>query len=144
MQPRFLKSGVAWSIELDALSRSYIQGGKKPRYWDILRQETEQMYNLDIPFFKVPTSSTEFPTGVHDYLSVATWPDLIERVQQMSETDLAFQTHFIYGSFSTRYDFSPFDATPYTGEPPHVTDQQLIDKAIELANDLQDAAIYNE
>jgi type 2 lantibiotic biosynthesis protein LanM len=63
MPPEPLKHGLDWSIEVDILSRSFLESEKRPLSWPILTKEAEALYQLDIPYFSSPASSDDLSLG---------------------------------------------------------------------------------
>jgi type 2 lantibiotic biosynthesis protein LanM len=69
MTPEHLKHGLDWSIEVDILSRSFLESEKKPLSWPILTKEAEALYQLDIPYFSSSASSDDLSLGNGEVLS---------------------------------------------------------------------------
>lgn len=69
MTPDYLKHGLDWSIQIDVLSRSFLESEKKPLSWPILTKEAEALYQLDIPYFSAPVSSDDLSLGSGEVLS---------------------------------------------------------------------------
>jgi type 2 lantibiotic biosynthesis protein LanM len=63
--PRHMRHGVDRSIELDVVSRFYLEAPEKAHFVPILAAELQALERLDIPYFSVPADSHDLalPTG---------------------------------------------------------------------------------
>jgi type 2 lantibiotic biosynthesis protein LanM len=103
LAPQFLQNGVDRSIELDILSRAFLVNQDKPTAWPILQAEINAMEQLDVPYFGARTNSDALTFGleqpVEQYFKEPSYSQVIDRVQNLNETDLAQQISIIQGSF---------------------------------------------
>lgn len=100
--PRHMRSGAERSIEMDVISRFYLESHKQDRFAPILAAEIAALDRLDIPKFTVRADqrSLLLPTGV--LLEGIFEESAIERVQRriasFGEDDLRLQSEFIRAS----------------------------------------------
>jgi type 2 lantibiotic biosynthesis protein LanM len=103
LDPQFLQNGIDRSIELDLLSRAFLIDRDKPDAWPILQAEIRAMEQLDVPYFGAYTNSDALTFGLEQpvarYFKEPSYHQVIARIQQLNETDLAQQIVIIQGSF---------------------------------------------
>lgn len=104
--PKFLRSGVERSIELDVLSRAFLREYQKPIFWTVLQAEIAAMEQLDIPYFGGTTDSDALSFGVKQpipkYFKQPSYTQVIARLQKLDQIDLAEQVIMIEGAFAAR------------------------------------------
>lgn len=152
MAPEFLRNGLDWSLEVDVLSRSFLTTEKKPQAWQILSAELKAMGQLDIPYFSASTASDALPLGqkqtIPEYFQAPCYSQVLTRLQELDETDLAQQLGIIQLAFYARVArTSPTDPGNYlAGEPEDntaslLTPEQLLQQAEDIATEIQERAI---
>ena len=96
LQPSHLRSGVEWSIELDALARPLVRATEPPPAWGLLKDERAAMDRLDVPIFTVPASSRDLAleTGgsVDSFFAASGAEETLARLGSLDEKDLERQT----------------------------------------------------
>lgn len=106
LAPNFLKDGVERSIELDILSRAFLINQNRPNTWPILQAEIRAMEQLDIPYFGGNTNSDALIYGlekpIKHYFKQPSYNQVIFRMQNLNETDLAQQVAIIQGAFHAK------------------------------------------
>ena len=150
LAPEFLKNGVDRSIEIDILSRTFLNGEEKPTAWPILSAELAAMEQLDIPYFGSMASSNALTVGVSkpitDYLS-SSYERFIKRLQGMSSKDLKQQVAIVRGSFAARFDKNQsLSSIPSLPSPsiPCLTSDQFLDAARQIASDICNRSIVDQ
>jgi type 2 lantibiotic biosynthesis protein LanM len=151
LSPMFLQAGIARSLGLDVLSRAYLVSPEKPRYWRILEAERCSLEQLDIPLLTANTSSTNLtlPTGtvIPDLFDRSSFDQVCDRIQALSESDLAFQSQVIQTAFYARFLEEPqfASAQPLTHQfDTSVSSEQCVNEAIAIAQTLRRSAIMAE
>lgn len=98
--------GVERSIGLDILKRSAIGATEKPKFWSILQAEQQQMEQLDIPFFSIypDTDVLELSPDnrVEGFFQGSSFEFVLERIKNLSDSDLAMQINFIRSTLYLR------------------------------------------
>jgi lantibiotic modifying enzyme len=96
--PRYLRSGVDRSIELDVLRRPFTRYAERHRLWTVLSSELNAMETLDVPVFEVDGNGTALLTAcgvVNDYVTQSGAERVRARLRAMDDADLHRQAHFI-------------------------------------------------
>jgi type 2 lantibiotic biosynthesis protein LanM len=106
LQSETLKDGVRFSLTLEYLTRAFLVAAERPTLWPLLAVELHDMACLDIPFFEYWSDSADLPLPdggvVPDYFQPHGYQALLDRVTQLSDTDLEFQQAIIRGAFAAR------------------------------------------
>lgn len=152
MIPEFLRHGLDWSIEVDILSRSFLNNKNKPQAWPILSVELKAIGQLDVPYFSAPAGSDRLTFGpkqsIAEYFQESCLSQVLTRLEKLDETDLAQQMGIIQLAFYAREARTLQAETnnSTTGEPinsaaPILTSEQLQQQAFDLASEIQQRAI---
>jgi len=64
IHPRFLRSGVTWSTELDVLRAPELTSLQRPHFWAARRTEQRELRRLDIPLFTIAAASRRLVAGM--------------------------------------------------------------------------------
>lgn len=154
--PKFLRSGVERSIELDVLSRAFLRDRHKPIFWPVLQAEIAAMEQLDVPYFGGTTDSDALSFGVKqpipNYFKQPSYNQVIARLQRLNQIDLAQQITIIEGAFAARVarinkqgklDNSHLSDVTVTNlsQVNSFTSQQLILRAENLAKTIEQMAL---
>jgi type 2 lantibiotic biosynthesis protein LanM len=159
--PRHLRAGVDRSIELDVISRFYLESPEKSPLHPILRAELTALELGDIPYFSVAanTRRLDLPTG--DVLEDAFEETAVHRVQKrlerMSVPDRALQIEFVRASIGMSAELLEHPAlaaepleprargAPASDEsaPPILDDRACIDEATRIAAQIAERAIVS-
>lgn len=149
--PERLRDGADWSITLETLKRILISSNTKPLCYSIIKAELRAMTQLDIPFF---TASTAFDSlhledgqTIPNFFIRSSFDSVKERWATLNETDLRQQIAYIRETFSsktTKWEGISIGARNLeidldSLEP--VSPQELVDKAISIAEELKQYAI---
>jgi type 2 lantibiotic biosynthesis protein LanM len=151
LNPKFLRDGADYSIELDILSRAYLWLDSKPYFWSVLQAEKEAMENGDIPYFTTPANSDALVMNsvevVKDYFLEPSYDLVVARLKGLNEKDLDRQIGFIRGSITTLVAGKSPGAVP----PEKVdldleamvplSQEELLEQALAIAKTFQDQAI---
>jgi type 2 lantibiotic biosynthesis protein LanM len=115
--PAFLRNGIDWSIELERLARMFlVANSPNKEIWNLLREESAAMIQLDVPYFKVRSDqlniyNAEGRLVVHDYFSRTCLERLVHKVETLHEGDIVLQERYIAYAFYARA------AKPYHEQP---------------------------
>ncbi|MEH1782277.1 MAG: type 2 lanthipeptide synthetase LanM family protein [Nostoc sp.] len=154
--PRFMRSGVERSIELDVLSRAFLRARQKPIFWTVLQAEIAAMEQLDIPYFGGTTDSDALSYGVKQpipkYFKQSSYNQVIARLERLDQIDLAEQVIIIEGAFAARVariskqgklDNSHLSAVTVTdlSQVNSLTYQELILKTENIAKTIEQMAL---
>lgn len=106
LAPDFLRNGVDRGIELETLGREFLISQDKPDDWSIFQAEIKAMEQLDFPYFEAYTDSDALMVGrdqpIKPYFIEPSYSQVLNGVQKLSETDLAWQVTIIRGTFYAR------------------------------------------
>ncbi len=154
--PEFLKNGVDWSIELEAMSRAFLTPPHKPYNWSVCGSELSAMQQLDIPYFAASSDSDVLSYGVmspiEHFFKKPSYSQVITQLASLDETDLARQVALIQGAFYARVARQPGSITESDTESTTLeeadfsqvcalTVEQLLGQASQIAQDIQARAI---
>lgn len=101
----YLTNGLYNSIKLDMLSRAHLWPDEKGELWNIYKFEIDQLNNLDIPFFKISTSSRGLildDTRIKSYFNNSGFKEMITVLSNLSQFDLYKQLDVIEGTMLAR------------------------------------------
>ncbi|KYC43072.1 Lanthionine synthetase C family protein [Scytonema hofmannii PCC 7110] len=153
-RPEYLKDGIDYNIKLELLSRAYLTEETKPLFWPLLQQELCSMVQMDIPYFSAFTDSNQLFAGLSTVsfadCMAPTYPDVVTRIQQLSETDLTRQIEVIRGAFDTSIgndlegtlsvSLGQPESTPENITP--LSQEQCLEQAIAIAKKIQLQTFY--
>ncbi|ODH02060.1 Lanthionine synthetase C family protein [Nostoc sp. KVJ20] len=155
-RPEYFKDGVERNIKLELLSRAYLTEETKPLFWPLLQQELRSMVQMDIPYFSAFTDSDRLFAGLSSTpftdCMTPTYPDVIARIQQLSETDLKRQIEVIRGAFNTSIadssegtlSINPEQTEPIYENITPLSRNECLEKAIAIAKEIQSQAFYSD
>ncbi len=119
LSPKVLRDGIDFSIEIDILSRAFLFADEKPEAWSILRAERIAIERLDFPYFSVSVQSDSLSDALEAplvrYLERSGYDQLLRRLNQLSDHDLARQISLIRGTFyasTARIDMNSSSLSP--------------------------------
>jgi type 2 lantibiotic biosynthesis protein LanM len=153
LHPKFLRHGVDRSIELDVLSRAFLGADTKPSVWSLLVVELQALEQMDIPYFAADSSSDALCVNpdlrIQAYFKQPSYDQMISRLRQLNDADLAQQIAIIRGSFYSRVARGITTITSNLGdntslkldETAPLTQAQLVQEAVEIGKELQQQAI---
>ena len=115
--PAFLRSGAAFSVELEGMGQPFIHGvpdSKLSDIWRIFELERSSLEMLNIPLFEAHSeSSAVFDNTVPvlgDYYLLSAMDEIARRMEHLSPKDLTFQKQLISASLACRYPKSESDS----------------------------------
>ena len=113
-QPHCLKNGIAFSIQMEALSRALLKPTVVPPSWKVLSEERAAIIHFDVPFFTTTTASTDLKVNeqfrIKQFYQAPSFDAMQELIRNMDETDLLQQIQFIEKAFDLLYIESATDA----------------------------------
>ena len=146
--PQHLRCGIAFSVELDQLSRAFLVADDKPEFWPILRAESHALERLDVPLFMTNTSSGGLQLDSGQTLPIRGISrgrdDVLAQMRAFSAADLTLQIRIIQSSLHMRvaHEVSSGDVQSHdAGDMMSAQPQQLITAAGAIADELQSLAI---
>lgn len=120
--PEHLVDGALFSIQLDHLSRAFLQGPSRPLAWPVLGAELRALGQLDIPYFGGTAGSEALDLGdgstVEGYFRASGYQDVLDTVKRLSEADRAWQVALIRGSFHAQTARHDAPTHPMVGPVP--------------------------
>ncbi|OUL26882.1 hypothetical protein BV378_12215 [Nostoc sp. RF31YmG] len=151
LEPKFLRDGVEWSIQLDLLSRMMLSSDTQPQFWPILKAEKQALEQMDIPLFTARSDSADLTIApnltIENYFTEPSFNHVIARLNQLDEQDLEQQIYFIKGSLYSRtteeaHPVSLSDEFNFTfnGFLP-ITQEEIVEQAIMVATSIDKQAI---
>lgn len=106
MNPRYMRTGIDRSIQLELLCRAFLHTEAPNPYWNICKSELRQMEGMDFPIFWADAQSTDLKdnTGVivNDYMTRTAYGKVIENLHELDQEDLHKQVKFIRASLFFR------------------------------------------
>jgi type 2 lantibiotic biosynthesis protein LanM len=154
LHPNFLQHGIDRSIELDVLSRAFLTANTKPSAWSLLAAEQQALEQLDIPYFTADSDSDTLTVSpdliIAGYFKEPSYNVVIANLRQLNKQNLAQQIAIIRASLCLRFvpkmngtEFSK-DAKldPNLDATAPLTRSQMVQEAVEIAQELQQRAIY--
>ena len=102
LAPEYLENGCDRSIELDHLCRGFASERERTSAWPLLGAERQALEELDIPRFDVLADGTALGCGgqvlAPHFFRASGYSKVVERIESLSEADLAVQTRIIEAS----------------------------------------------
>ncbi|MBD2299663.1 type 2 lanthipeptide synthetase LanM family protein [Nostoc sp. FACHB-190] len=152
----YLKDGVDRNIKLELLSRAYISEQNKPLFWPLLEQELQAALQMDIPYFSAITDSEQIFSGLSSVpfadCLMSTFPQVIARINELSDNDLSRQIEVIRGAFNSSIVNPLEESFAASVETPQATALNLttlsqeegLKQAIAIAEKIQSQAFSTE
>ena len=154
--PKYLRDGITFGIELESLCRENLSNFAKPAGSDMLRQEFEQLSRYDIPFFTLNTSKKEFYSGGKTipepgFILKTPYEKFLSKLEELSANDLDIQTAFIKGSFTARQGSESLDINgsenkitlPNPEDLVPITQEDALNFARNVADRLEEMAVIS-
>jgi lantibiotic modifying enzyme len=102
MRPSCLRDGVDHSLNFELLARPLSTSSQRPVHWPALQTERQALMRHDVPFFGARTDWTslllEDGRSIEAYFARPSFEAMLDKLQNLSEEDLAFQTGLIRGA----------------------------------------------
>lgn len=152
LKPEFMKDGIDRSIEIDVLSRAFINSTNKPLDWNVLKSEHQALEQLDIPFFIAYSNKTilelENNQSINNYFTMSSYDSVIDNFNNLSLKDLELQLQLIQSSFYAssarkKYNLSS-NLSNIENNDSKLTNEELIEEVIKIAEVLKKTGIYAE
>ncbi|MDZ8105940.1 MAG: type 2 lanthipeptide synthetase LanM family protein [Nostoc sp. DedQUE12a] len=152
LHPRYLRDGADRSIELDILALGFVSSKDKHPSWAMLTPEKQALEQLDIPYISAYSDSNAIVinsnTTIEKFVDSSSYDDVIARLQQLDDVDLAQQISIIQSSFYSSWNFDKLDllslpnTTTNLDEIAPFSQEKILDRAIEIGQEIQQRAIY--
>jgi len=107
LDPRYLRDGADWSIQLELLARAFIASGEpqsrsvseRPLLWPMLRAEMQALQQGDIPLFAASTDSDSLELAADNRINrcfrEAGFQSVVRKLSSLDDEDLQKQSIFI-------------------------------------------------
>jgi type 2 lantibiotic biosynthesis protein LanM len=106
LEPEYLQNGCDRSVQLDILSRVFLNCQNQPLAWSILSSELQAMEQSDIPYFAAQSDSDTLTVGLEQplsgYFKAPCYEQVVYRLLKLEEADLIRQVALIRDSFAAR------------------------------------------
>jgi type 2 lantibiotic biosynthesis protein LanM len=149
---KYLRSGIDWSIELEALGLPLLFTKEKNLFWPIIAAEQNAINQLDVPFFTASTNSPhlKLPNGeVINNAFVETAREALDaKVNKLNTKDLHLQLELIQSSFdafnAVEADTAPSSVTLPIDKVDDIglTRKALEEQAIRIGEELRHHALW--
>jgi type 2 lantibiotic biosynthesis protein LanM len=154
LNPKYLRDGADFSIELDLLSKAMLGAAKPPIFWSLLEVEKQALAELDIPLFTASSNSDSLAPAsgqiIEKCFAQPSYDLVISRLKQLDEDDLETQVSFIWGSmYASSGGEAHRLATSSTPEQSDLsavavlTPSDLVEQSIKIAHELRQRSIYS-
>ena len=150
LTPDVVRDGVSRSIELEILSRAFLQHDARPMTWPLFAEERKALEQMDIPVFEFCSDSTTLSVSGRPAILAALpesgYESMLSRWSRLDENDLSQQTEFIRGSLYSRL-FSraePKVAVQAAAETRALSREELVDRAESIGHEICRRAIRGE
>ncbi|MHC5855462.1 type 2 lanthipeptide synthetase LanM family protein [Nostoc sp.] len=152
LHPKCLRDGADRSIELDVLALGFISSKDKHPSWEMLAAEKQALEQLDIPYISAYSDNNAIVinsnTTIEKFVDSCSYDDVIVRLQQFDDANLAEQISIIRSSFYSSLTFDKLDlsslpnTTPNLEEIAPVSEKAILNQVIEIAQEIKQRAIY--
>ncbi|MCW5315514.1 type 2 lantipeptide synthetase LanM [Nostoc sp. KVJ3] len=152
LHPKCLRDGVDRSIELDILALGFVSSKDKHPSWAMLAPEKQALEQLDIPYVSAYSDSDAIVinsnTTIEKFVENSSYNDVITRLQQLDNVNLAEQITIIQGSFYSSRTGEQLDllslssTTPNLDEIALLSEEAILHQVIEIAQEIKQRAIY--
>jgi type 2 lantibiotic biosynthesis protein LanM len=149
LYPAYVRDGVDFGVQFDILARKLLKTQNKPMTWPVIQAEMASLWQLDIPRFTARGDENALRLGPGNLIAGcfinSAWNAARAKIRGLNEADLRWQLSLIVGSFDVRSanlgtDPSIADASEEYGEIEPLGRDQLLNVAIELANEIETKA----
>jgi type 2 lantibiotic biosynthesis protein LanM len=152
LHPRCLRNGVDRSIELDVLALGFVSSKDKHPSWAMLAAEKQALEQLDIPYVSSYSDSDAIfinsNTTIEKFVDNYSYDDVIDRLQQLDDANLAEQISIIRSSFYSSLTFEQLDLSSLPNTAPNLDEiaplsgEAILERAIDIAQEFKQRAIY--
>lgn len=152
LHPKYLRDGADRSIELDVLAVGFTSLKDKHSSWPMLAPEKQALEQLDIPYISAYSDSNAIiinsDTTIDKFVETSSYNDVITRLKELNDVNLAEQVSIILSSFYSSQTFEKLDlsnlpnTTPNLDEIIHLSEEAILDRVIEIAQEIKQRAIY--
>jgi type 2 lantibiotic biosynthesis protein LanM len=157
LQPRYLRDGIDRSIQLDALSRALLLSDSASLFRPLLREELQALEQMDIPYFSACANSDSLSINstqiLNNCFKEPSYSTIISRLHKLSDQDLKQQVAIIKTSLYTHIadklkyislSDNLYRDIPNTSTITALSQKELLEQAIAIANELQNQAIRSD
>lgn len=107
LQPQYMRSGLDYSIQLDALHKAGLREKRRPAFWPLIKAEVQAMESLDIPYFASCATDQSIRSGdglfLRQFFDQAGYELMHSRIVTLNCEDMERQIGFIRAAFRLRY-----------------------------------------
>ena len=104
LRPEYLRSGLAFGVQLDVLAKTFLSMEDRPTVWPAVNAERRELEQMDVPIFSVGVDSRDLrcERGVvaRDAFVESPYEMMLRRLHGLDDADLARQVDFIRGAFA--------------------------------------------
>ncbi|MBN1219843.1 MAG: type 2 lantipeptide synthetase LanM family protein [Anaerolineae bacterium] len=152
LNPKFLQDGIAWSIQLDVLSRwLFAFNDDQPAYRPLLQAEQEAMTRLDIPYFITRANSDVLllsaQQNIPQFFSCSGHEAVLTRLRHMDDDDLVAQLDIIRATYCARFTADPhqpaYQTDAISPSASALSAANLEQAALQIAVELRRRAIFS-
>jgi type 2 lantibiotic biosynthesis protein LanM len=151
--PVYLRDGADRGIQLELLTRAFLEPEERPPLWPVLAAEQRAMERADVPFFTARAGSDALETlpgqTIAGCFAEPSFERVLGRLRALGEEDLGYQVSFIEGllyAHAAREAGAPPPATIAIEAGPDgpPTTARLLASAIAIAEEIAARAIRAE
>ncbi len=143
--PQFLRDGFDASLQVDRLARPLLHTPEPHPFWPLVASESRQLLQGDIPLLGswAHRDALEMDAGeeLPAFFAEPSFDSLARRLPALDEADLARQVQYLRASFQAPDPGRPALRADDDGEPPALSDEQLVEAAIRLGDEMEASAI---
>ncbi len=153
LQPKFIRTGIDWSIQLDILDKALLDSQTVHPCWSLAKAEKKSLELMDIPIFTVKGNSRDLIIApgekIENFFNQSSEQNVIDKFHQLHERDLNKQIEIIRNSI---YILIAHQTQPKINNSSHhhsgkksgiLTAKQLIAEAVIIGEDLKKRAIIS-
>jgi type 2 lantibiotic biosynthesis protein LanM len=154
LHPNFLQNGIDRSIEIETLKRALLTAETKPSAWSLLAEEQQSLEQLDFPYFLIDSDGNTLVINsdqvVNEYFKESSYDRVVANLQQLNDQNLSQQISIIRASLCLRFARKSISTEssknakldPNLNAIASLTQSQMVQEAVEIAQELQKNAIY--
>lgn len=103
--PKYLKDGITYSIQLEMLSKAFLKPAQKPIFWEMVNEERRAMMEQDIPFYQTTTATSSLKIQgdyvVTNYFEQPSYQSMLDMLEGLNQEDLEAHLEVIDKSIET-------------------------------------------
>lgn len=141
-RPECLRDGLRRSIEIDAIARAQALQTSRPAFWPLIGEERRSLEQADIPYFLVGANNVDLvlPGGnsIPGSFAETCFDGVTRRLRGLGPGDLGRQLGYVRATMQARVarhgDMARVAVDEDWDGLPHLTREELIDEAEEIAH----------